>query len=146
MYDMNGELVMIIINDNDNTVASVYGGVIMTIVIARVHTVQVVNALCLDTVRGQRQFVIMWKIRKVFFTRMAKPIQINLCKMPPECTKSHIAFQKYYEVTPRTPGCAYIQGERRGKDGKGETSSLRTWLCQCNIVIFIAIVVVVVVT
>jgi len=139
-------MVMIIINDNGNTVANVYDGVIMTIVIARVYAFQTVNVLCLDTVRGQRQFVIMWKIRKVLFTRMAKPRPINLCKMPPECTKSHIAFQKYYEVTPRTPGCAYIQGEWRGKDGKGETSSLRTWLCQRNIVIFIAIVVVVVVT
>ena len=101
-------VMMIIISDNDNTVASVYGAVIMTIVIARVRSVQVVNVLCLDTVKGQRQFVIMWKIRKVLFTRMAKPRQINLCKMPPECVKSRIAFQKYYGVTPCAPCCTYI--------------------------------------
>ena len=43
---------------------------------------------------------------------MAKVRWINLFKMPQECTKLHIAFQKFPGVTPPDCVSAYVEGEK----------------------------------
>ena len=65
------------------------------------------------------------KIRKVLFDKVAKLRWINMCKMAPECTKLHRAFQKFFGITPRASSSIYFWGRGgEGREGNGGAPSL----------------------